>query len=359
MVFLLIVYRFRAFCCLCVYVDIPLRMKQILVITIIFLTSNFTVFAQKYSELQNYKHHSVITKNDTINYHTYAKVKTDSLSTILLYIQGSSAISLYQVKKEKGSIVIGTTVPFDLATIPDHFLFVVISRKGFPFSTELDKPFPIPESFFENQTLEYRANQANLVINDLHKTYNKQLDKIIVLGHSEGSDVVAKLGTINKRVTHFGYWSGGGNTQFIDFVTFIRKDVEKGTLTEAQAKIKIDSLFNDLRDIMSHPNATDKFWQGDDNSYKRWSHFSDPPIENLLQINKPLFVAIGTKDQAVALESAYLIPIEFIRNKKDNLTFKAYPNLDHGFEMELENGEFEDHWNDVFQDFLNWVNKTQ
>jgi hypothetical protein len=331
-------------------------MQQLKVIFIlIILTSNLTLFGQKYSELKNYKHCSVVTENDTINYHTYSKKNVESINTIFLYIQGSSAMSLYQVKKENGSVSIGTTVPFDFATIPDNYLFVVISRKGFPFSTEMDKPFSIPKSYFENQTLEYRANQADLVINDIYKKLNKQVDKIIALGHSEGSDVVAKLGTINKKITHFGYWSGGGNTQFIDFVTFIRKDVDKGNLTEEQAKVKIDSLFNDLRDIMSNPNATDKFWQGGDNSYKRWSHFSEPPIENLLQIDKPLYVAIGTKDQAVTVESAYLIPIEFIRHKKDNLTFKAYPNLDHGFEIELENGKFEDHWNDVFRDFLNWV----
>ena len=333
-------------------------MKTVISIILV-LIFNSTLFGQRFSELKNYKHHSVITESDTINYHTYAKRKVDSINTIFLYIQGSSAQALYQIKKENSGASIGTTVPFDFETIPDNYLFVVISRKGFPFSTEMDKSFPIPKSYFENQTLEYRANQADLVINDLYKKYNeKQIDKIIAFGHSEGSDVVAKLGTLNKKITHFGYWSGGGNTQFIDFVTFIRKNVDKGNLTEKQAKVKIDSLFTDLKDIMSNPDATDKFWQGDDNSYKRWSHFSEPPVENLLQIDKPIFVAIGTKDQAVTLESAYLIPIEFIRHKKDNLTFEVYPDLDHGFEKELENGEFEDHWNDVFQDFLNWINEN-
>lgn len=116
-----------------------------------------------------------------------------------------------------------------------------------------NKPFSTPKSYFENQILQYRANQADLVINALCTKYNNKFDKIIVLGHSEGSDVTAKLGTINNKITHFGYLSGGGNTQFIDFVTFIRKDVDKGKLTEQQAQSKIDSLFNDLKDIMSDP----------------------------------------------------------------------------------------------------------
>lgn len=336
-----------------------LRMKQKLLLTATLLISSLLSFGQHDTVLKSYKHHSIILKNDTINYHTYSRRGVDSINTLFLYIQGSSAKPLYQIKKVERGISIKTTVPFDFATIPDNYLFVVISRKGFPFSIDVDKPFPIPKSYFENQTLEYRSNQADVVINDLDNKYNKQINKIIVLGHSEGSDVAAKLGTINKKITHFGYWSGGGNTQFIDFVTFIRKNVDKGTLTEKQAQVKIDSLFNDLRDIMSNPNATDKFWQGNDNSYKRWSHFSEPPVEDLLQIDKPIYAAIGTKDQAVTLESAYLIPVEFIRNKKDNLTFKVYPDLDHGFEKELENGKFKDYWNDVFQDFLNWVDEME
>ena len=325
---------------------------------ILFLCVYHISFGQRTKIIKAFKHHSVVLENDTINYHTYSKKDIPSTKNLLLYIQGSKAMSLYQTMEEDGKTYVGTVIPLDFNLLPDDYLLVVISKKGFSFLTEMDKEFPVPKEYYENQTLAYRASQANQVINDLIKNHENQFQKIIALGHSEGSDVVAKLGTINKEITHFGYWSGGGNTQFIDFVTFIRKDVDKGSLTEEQAQLKIDSLFNELKNIMANPNATDKFWQGDKNSYKRWSGFSEPPIENLLQIDKPIFAAIGTKDQAVALESAYLIPIEFIRHQKDNLTFKAYPNLDHVFGKEIEAGKFEEHLNDVFIDFLNWVNEN-
>lgn len=323
---------------------------------ILFLCVYHISFGQRIKITKSFKHHSVVLENDTINYHTYSKKDIFSTKNLLLYIQGSKAMTLYQTMEEDGKTYVGTVIPLDFNLLPDDYLLVVISKKGFPFLTEMDKEFPVPKAYYENQTLAYRASQANQVTNDLIKNHKNQFQKIIALGHSEGSDVVAKLGTINKKITHFGYWSGGGNTQFVDFVTFIRKDVDKGNLTEEQAKLKIDSLFNDLKNIMANPNATDKFWQGGNNSYKRWSGFSEPPIENLLQIEKPIFAAIGTKDQAVALESAYLIPIEFIRHQKDNLTFKVYPNLDHVFGKEIEDGKFEEHLNDVFMEFLNWVN---
>ncbi|WP_103069116.1 alpha/beta hydrolase family protein [Aquimarina sediminis] len=334
-----------------------MRYTRLAIIVTFFLSIYKLSFAQCDKDLNMYQHHSIELENDTIRYHTYSKQSFDSLTTILLYIQGSKAYSLYQAKRENGKLWIGTTVPIKLKSIPENYLFVLISKKDIPFCTVLDEDIPISELYYKNQTLGYRTFQVDQVVNDLMRKHKNHFKKIIALGHSEGSDVVAKLGTINTDITHFGYWSGGGYTQFLDFVTFIRKKVDTKQLSEEEAQAKIDTLFYDLKDIMANPNAIDKFWKGKNNSYNRWSHFCEPPIDNLLKINKPIFVAIGTKDRSVPIESAYLIPIEFIRHKKDNLTFKAYPNLDHGFGKEIVKGKFEEHFNDVFDDFLKWVNK--
>ncbi|APD05904.1 hypothetical protein UJ101_00352 [Flavobacteriaceae bacterium UJ101] len=332
-------------------------MKSFTILFLSIITCSFS-FGQRTKYLKAFKHYSIIIPNDTINYHTYSKKGIDSTKNVLIYLQGSKAMSLYQTMEEDNKTYIGTVIPLDFNLFPDDYLFVVISKKGFPFLTKMDEEFPIPESYFENQTLSYRTFQVDQVIKDLTRNNKNQFEKIIALGHSEGSDVVAKLGTINEDVTHFGYWSGGGNTQLIDFITFIRKKVDKGLISEEKAQVEINSILEEFKKIMANPNATDKFWEGKNNSYKRWSSFSEPPVENLLQIDKPLFVAIGTKDQAVALESAYLIPVEFIRNKKNNLTFKTYLDLDHAFGKELENGKFEDHWDDIFKDFLSWINEN-
>ncbi len=338
-------------------VEIIQEKKMKTLISVVILFSCNISFAQCDKDLNMFNHYSVVSENDTIEYHTYAKKSIDSLNTILLYIQGSKASSLYQVERKNGVLSIGTTVPIRLKTIPKNYLFVLISKKGIPFCTKMDEEIKIPESYYTNQTLDYRVFQANEVLKNLSKKHNNHFKQTIALGHSEGSDVVAKLGTVNNDITHFGYLSGGGYTQFLDFVTYVTKKVDKGEISEEEAQIKINSTFNDIKEIMANPNATDKYWKGKNNSYNRWSHFSEPPINNLLKIDKPIFVAIGTKDKAVAVESAYLIPIEFIRHKKDNLTFKAYPYLDHGFGKKLENGEYERHWNVVFKDFINWVEK--
>lgn len=308
------------------------------------------------NELKDYKHYSVVHKNDTINYHTFSKSSIDSIENILLFIQGSGGFPLFRVKRENENLWISSSVPFNTKDFPENYLFVVVSKKGIPFCSPLSEDYSAPTEYYENETLDYRVKQADLVIQDLiSRRKEKEYQKIIALGHSEGSDVIAKLGTINKNISHFGFWSGSGNSQWYDFPLFIRQQVNRGEISEEEGIKQMDSLFDQYRDIVKNKDNIEKSWL--ENSYKRWYYFSEPPIENLLKINKPIFVAMGTADKSVPIESIYLIPVEFIRKGKNNLTFNTYPNLSHNLDIVLDNGKRENHWNRIFLEFLKWTEK--
>jgi esterase/lipase len=77
----------------------------------------------------------------------------------------------------------------------------------------------------------------------------------------------------------------------------------------------------------------------------------------LIKVTKPIFVAIAGKDESVPMESSLLIPIEFIRSKKDNLTFKIYPEYNHSFAIPPKSEDEEWSWEfmNVFEDFMKWV----
>jgi len=328
-------------------------MKKLKFIILLFLT--IKVFCQFNPKIDEYKHYSIIKKKDTINFHLYSSDKTEKLNSILLFLQGSGSEPFFRVKIKGKKKHIKSHIPFNLDRIPKKNAFVVISKKGIPFSIK-DTVFKTPKSFYENESLEYRAKQADEVIKYIKKHLIHKPLKVIAIGHSEGSDVVAKLGTINKDLTHIGFWAGGGNTQYYDFTLFIRKEIQKGNLTESQGKMKIDSLLNQFREIQKNENSIIKFWEG--HSYRRWSKFSEPSIQNLLKIKIPIFATACGKDESVPIESSYLIPIEFIRNKKENLTFKVYPDYDHSFMIRSENQKTEYHWMDVFEEFINWTNEN-
>jgi len=318
-----------------------------------FLLMTISVFAQFDPKIEEYQHYTIFKNKDTINYHVFEK-NHHPKEGVILFVHGSGSAPLFNVKKEEDRTLISSSVPFNLDQIPDNYLFVIVSKKCVPFSV-INQIFYPPTCFYQNEGLDYRVWQNHLVIKDVLKNKIRNPKKVIVIGHSEGSDVVAKLGTINPKITHLGYWAGGGNTQYYDFALFIRRQSNEGKINEETAKVKLDSLFNQLKEFKQYPHSITQKWE--DNTYKRWEQFSEPPINHLLKINIPIFVAVGAKDQAVPVESSLLIPIEFIRHRKTNLTFKLYPHYDHSF-FEIPNNENENlipHWMDVFNEFMQWT----
>jgi len=326
------------------------------------------IFSQKKYFKNKFQHYQIIKKNDTINFHIYGKESLQDKEGFVLYIQGSNVNPLYRSIQKTDTIRFANTdsihlkkyvevhssVPFKLKKTPKNYPLVLVSKKTLPFeSSGLDSI--VSKQFYERDGINYRAWQNNEVINYMIKNLIKKPKKVMVIGHSEGSDVVAKLGTINKQITHIGFWSGGGNTQFYDFALFIRKKVISGEITEKEGQEEMEQLFSEIKDIYKHPKSLEKQWLG--HPYKKWVNATEPAINNLLQIDIPIFVAIGAKDKAVPMESSLLIPIEFIRHQKTNLTYKVYPNLDHSFIVVDENKnmyEWESKWNEIFKTFLLW-----
>jgi esterase/lipase len=340
-------------------------------ILIIFTSIPLLAFGQFNSKhIDEFQHKTIIINNDTIKYHIYSKGKIGDKSKILFFFQGSGPKPLFQkgtfidtlkvnvdgeIKNEiKNSTWFGTSVPINLDKIPEEFLFVVISKKGVPF-LDIDNKFKPNQLYYENEGLNYRVWQGDKVIKDITKKLLKKPEKIVILGHSEGSDVVAKLGYTNKKVTHIGYWAGGANTQYYEYALMIQKSVLKGDITQEEGLKEIDSLFAEIKNIQNEPKNTSKKWWG--NTYRRWSQFTEPPIDNLLKIEKPIYIAVGAKDKSVPFESSLLIPIEFIRHNKNNLTFKMFPNYNHSFAIEpkTENEKIVREFMNVFEDFMRWV----
>jgi len=349
-----------------------LKTEIMRMLLIIFALIPMVTLGQFDPKFEEYQHKIIIKNNDTIRYHIYSKGRIEDKPNILLFFHGSGGSPLFSMSvrtdtvkvAEEGasdtiiqrSLKIRSSAPFDMDRMPKDYIFVIISKKGVPFSTDQDNYLP-GVTFFENESLNYRVWQGDEVIKDITKRWIRQPEKVVIIGHSEGSDVVAKLGYVNKQVTHIGFWAGGGNTQYYDFALFIQKEVQNGTITQAEAIMSIDSLFTQLKSIEQEPYNTEKQWQ--ENSYRRWAQFSEPPIDNLLKIEKPLFVAVAGQDESVPIESSLLIPIEFIRHRKDNLTFKIYPDYNHSFEKIPQNESEEWSWEfmNVFEEFINWVGK--
>lgn len=327
-------------------------MKNIGITILVLLLAQMSFSQCDVPSIEEYQHHQIVSNYDTIFYHSYSTSKLDSVTRVVLYIQGSGGKPIFQLVRDSFGYNIFSSVPFDLNAFDRTTALILVSKKGIPFCVEGKEDYIAPRSYFENEKLDYRVFQNNLVINDLVEKI-PNLKKCILLGHSEGSDVAAKLCTVNKSITHLGYWSGGGNSQFYDFPLFISKEMSSGAITQEEGLKQYESLIEQYKLMLSEKDSIDKQWYG--NSFTRWAYFNDPPIESLVKIDIPIYLVMGVSDNAVPFESAMLIPVEFARLRKDNLTHRFLPHLDHGFYEHKENGEVIFHWDSIFQEFLNWV----
>ncbi len=84
-------------------------------------------------------------------------------------------------------------------------------------------------------------------------------------------------------------------------------------------------------------------------------YFEKPPIDYLLTLNIPIYAVFGSKDESTPIETAYLLPIQFIQKRKDNLTFKVCINCNHAYIEENSENIVNHHWNRIFKEFIAWT----
>jgi len=269
------------------------------------------------------------------------KDSTKAKKPLLVYLDGSGAFPLFQ-ELDAG---IGSSVVIDFQQLRNDYKILLISKPGVPFidKVEDDKNgFPIykePAEYKENLSLTWRVETASLIIKTLIKEEKIDESRIVVLGFSEGAQVAPRLAKENNNITHLLLFAGNGLNQFFDPIINARMKATRGQISESEAQQEIDSLFNEFENIYKTPTSTEKEWWG--HTYKRWASFTETdPYKDLLELEIPIYLANGSLDENSVLSADY-IKLEFIKNRKDNLTYRTYPDCDHQFnEIITKNGQF-------------------
>ena len=300
-------------------------------------------------------------KLGTIRYHV-AKHKINSAKPLLIYLQGSGNLPLFW-KSPKGWYSNGITLDFNAMSNDYHI--VLISKPNTPLVDTVRitpsgrKEYPWNEEYIEKYSLDWRVESADLVIEDALKKLNTTNSKLIVWGHSEGSQVAPAVAAKNKKVTHVIAMMGNALNHLYDFILMERLAALTGEQSNDEAQSNIDSLFNEFAKIYQDPKATDKEWFGE--SYYKWSSFTlKAPIENMLSLDIPILYVAGGNDRHSIMNMDYA-KLEFLRQGKDNLTYKVFPNCDHFF-LETKTDatgkkEWIDHLGEVNAFALDWVGK--
>ncbi|HEX6432237.1 MAG TPA: hypothetical protein VF008_31310 [Niastella sp.] len=287
---------------------------------------------------------------------------------VLLALDGSGHFPLATLVLLKKNAFVFNSFDNDILQLADKFHVILISKPGVNFcdTVHIDKDSAgvaealnllTPSAEYRRRAgLNWRVQAASRVIDYVYTHLPVDKLKVIAYGYSEGGQVVPKLALLNKKITHCAPIVGSGLNQFYDFIAAVRLKATQGTITQQEAQYQVDSLFARFAAIYAAPHNTNQDWEG--HSYQRWaSYCSDIPIDNLIKLNIPIFMAAGSTDRNSPVYSQEYVRLEFLRLGKKNLSFHVYPT-DHFFnEVKMVNGKEEiiSHKKEMIQDMMKWL----
>ena len=248
---------------------------------------------------------------------------------LLVWVEGSGAQSLFY-ELEDGTVANGM-----FGLLCDHagrdFRVASIEKRGVAFG-ERGAYGTAQEASLEYQkyaTLEDRVADVRLLITTLLEDPTVDPNQVLVLGHSEGADVAARVAGEDERVTHAAVLSGGGPPQFFDFFLMRRHEMEKAGASAEEIEDAMRELEDDVRRIVADPDNVTDLYMG--HAYRRWASFATRGSADVLVNAKGrIFVAHGSEDRSVPIESFDYLVARLLCAGKD-VTVRRYPGRDHSF----------------------------
>ena len=273
---------------------------------------------------------------------------------LLVYLDGSGAQSLFSITN--GHTGVGMFGIVAQLAAP-HYHTAAVEKRGVEFGAG-GRPGSGEGASAEYTTHANRRERiadVRLLLDTLLAEPNIDPARVVLVGHSEGADVAAGVAAADPRVTHVAFLSGGGASQMFDLIVLTRRRMARQNKSPDEIDKAIHRLEEDYRDILAHPQSETKFFMG--HAYRRWSDFFDHPAANdLLRTKAGLFLAHGTEDQSVPIESFDFLTIELLRAGKNDIVVRRYPGRDHGLSVPRRPNN-EPPMKDVIEEVISWTLK--
>lgn len=299
-----------------------------------------------------YRHLTMRYQRDTVHIIVRAK-KGEELKRkpIFLFVQGSTPqpVIMYD---EKGDFPM---LPFELDTLLARYHFVEISKPGIPVIAHTKTLTPgyaylnpntgqPPIAYCQRNYLEYYVGRDAAVLRYLTRQPWVQADNITAMGHSEGSNVVARLARHPGPLRRVVYLSGSPLGRMLTVISGNRQDADS---------VGAENNFAHWKEVVASPKQNNCL--GDTHLLVSSLSSTQTPLDDFLHSKIPVFVGYGTRDRSALLED--YLRLEMVRAGKTNLTFRAYPELEHNF-MGFTDGKVDQkkwNWDRVARDFFTWM----
>lgn len=284
---------------------------------------------------------------------------------VIVLCQGSEVRPLF-VQYPDGPAFVGW--PMDLKPYQDRYHFVIVSKPVLPLVAPLSALSPgldymdpmtheVPDAFVAHDTPQQYAADAEAVLRYLRQQPWVDPANTTAIGISQGYHTAVRLAVLDRHVTHAALLSSNPYSRLHQYVSDARAAQYRGELTPARAQSQIDSLYLEYRDLMRGTEAAARPWVRQ--HWRNWIAVTKyATVDTMLQLHIPLFVGYGTAD--IGSASNDMLPFEFARRGKTNLTLHAYPGLDHHLAIKRLGPDGKSqvpewHDDDVLKDVMAWL----
>jgi pimeloyl-ACP methyl ester carboxylesterase len=333
---------------------------------LLFISFTSTLFSQDLPDdrlLEMGFEHSTIQMSDGLSIEYIATAFDESQKGTIFYSTGSLATPLFI---QVDSLLYGT-VPFSFRAFQEDYQFVILSKPGVSIieskeylnnqHVAVDASGNFRKAYLERNHLDYYVEATNILIQHFAAKAKSKGRQYVVMGHSQGARVAAKVAISNSNITHLVYLSGNPLGRFDQMIREKREANLLGQISDEQAQQEIEALYERWAAINADKESLDGK-NGDSN--KTWVSFSEYTVDDLLSLDIPIRVAYGTRD--IVSRYCDLLPIHFIQNGKTNLSLKAYPGYDHSFFKLQSDGRinYDDFiFEQVIQECIEWLKKEK
>lgn len=327
------------------------------------ITCSFSQFNFTYQNIEFETGEIAYNQKDTITY-LYSKGTFSDKKSNLFWLQGSLPTPLiFEINDSTYHIV--PISNFRLDSLVSKFNIFIISKPFTPickkinelndhykYAPDLNNPYCYDSNYMKTDYLEYTATRISFFINYINKKHSVSGGKTVLIGHSQGMREASKVGAINKNITHNVMLSSNPTGRIQESILANRIAFIKNEIDSAEYIKNRNHIYEFWNDVIT--DTTDLgCYKG---SHKTTRSFSSDMTPDLLKSNAKMFIAMGSEDAGSMMLD--LMPLDFIREKKEIPTLKIYEGLDHNFfpkdkegNPDYQNGK----WNDVMLEVYEWL----
>ncbi len=265
---------------------------------------------------------------------------------VVLVVQGSGSQSLWA---KNGGRVGGGPQNLILRVAKDRARVVAVEKPGVQFLDWPKQPGTATEGsrkFLLEHTLPRWAEANAAALKAVLSQPEIDSSRVLVMGHSEGGLVAARVAAEMPAVTHVAPLGCGGVTQLYSLAELARRSAPAG-----QGAAAMQSVYDQWAKIQAKPESIEDFWMG--HPYRRWSTFlRHSVVAELMRSHSRIYIAQGTADEADAISAFDVMHAELLALGRA-VTAERIEGGDHSFSATGAPGQ-PDAILKVFGNVLDW-----